>query len=412
MLQAKRPSRSATRQRGGAALLLVGFVTLAVGGLSVAMTLETRSARTDVDRSDAQVRALELAETGIARAQIEIAALTDHDGDGVGNTHGSYAGGVYTVVATRNGDDWTLVSTGRVAKGMRRIEQGVHRASTSAGTAGLLATGDITFSGGSTQTDSYDSRLGSYASQATNTDALGPYAKNGGGLGANGNISVSSATVRGDAIPGVGGTTTVGGVVTGSTKPRSEPLALPAPVYDDFLAASVVNNNGNWTSSGSVSYDPVKKTISVSGGSKVTFPGGTYFFTQFVVSGGSSVEFTGPTKIYDVGAFTTSGGSILNPTGLAKNVSVIVHPYAIPGYTYTKSISSSISGGSGSILTYYGPATNLAISGGSHVYGSFVGSNVTVSGGTFVHYDAALAGGGGTARVTQTYWKESKPPLF
>jgi len=35
-----------------------------------------------------------------------------------------------------------------------------------------------------------------------------------------------------------------------------------------------------------------------------------------------------------------------------------------------------------------------------------------VSGGTFVHYDAALAGGGGAVRVTQTDGKESKPPLF
>jgi len=326
MLQAKRPSRSATRQRGGAALILVGFVTLTVGGLSVAMTLETRGARTDVDRSDAQVRALELAETGLARAQMEIAAKQDHDGDGVGNAHGSYAGGTYAVTATQNGDEWTLVATGSVAKGVRRIEQGVHREPTFAGFFGFLATGDITVSGGNTQTDAYDSRLGSYASQATNTDALGPYAKGGGGLGANGDISVSGGTVRGDAIPGVGGTTTVGGVVTGSTKPRSEPLTLPTPAYDEFVAASLVNDNGNWTSSGSVSYDPVTKSFSLSGGAKATFPGGTYFFTKFVVSGGSSVEFTGPTKIYDIGAFTTSGGSILNPTGLAKNVSVIVHP--------------------------------------------------------------------------------------
>jgi hypothetical protein len=414
MLPAKLPSRSATRQRGGAALLLVGFVTLAVGGLSVAMTLETRGAKTDVDRSEAQVRALELAETGIARAQMEIAALQDHDGDGVGNAHGSFAGGTYSVTATQNGDDWTLVSTGRVPKGTRRIEQGVHRALTSGPSYGLLAMGDITVSGSNSQLDAYDSRLGSYASQATNTDAFGPYAMGGGGLGANGNITVSGGIVRGDAVPGVGGTTTVGGVVTGSTAPRSTPLALPDPPLTDFAAALATNDNGNWTvSGGTVAYSAAKGTFAASGGATVVFPGGTYFFSKFTVSGGSTVEFTGPTKIYVTNTFDTSGGSMTNDTGIASNLSIVAHNYDFPGLPSTKSLSSSLSGGTGSILTYYGPSTKLAISGGTSVYGAFAAHDITLSGGTFVHYDVALDGAGtGIARVTQTYWTESKPPLF
>ena len=416
MLQAKRPSRSATSQRGAAALALVGFVAFAVGGLAVAMTLQARGAAIDVDRSDAQVHALELAETGLARAQMEIAANRDSDGDGIGNAHGSFAGGTYAVTGTNNtGSEWTLVATGRVPKSLRRIEQRVRRSVTSASYFAVQVNGNIDISGGLTQTDAFDSRLGTYASQAVNTDAYGPYALGGGGVGANGNITASAGIVRGDAIPGVGGTTTGAGVVTGSTAPRTVPMSLPNPPYAEFLAASVTNNNGNWTvAGGNVSYDAGKKTFSVTGGGKVTFPGGTYFFTKFTITGGSTVEFTGPSKVYDIGTFSSSGGSMSNLTGLAKNLSVIVHPYSVPGYTAAKSISSSISGGSTSILTYYGPQTDLTISGGSDVFGALVAKNVTLAGGMALHYDIALAptlAAAGPAHMTQLYWIESKPPL-
>ena len=417
MRQAKVRSPSATRQRGGAALLLVVFVSIAVGGLSVSLAIESRGANTDVGRSDGQVRALELAEIGLARAHTEIAALVDHDDDGVGNAHGAFAGGSYSVTATNDGsDDWTLRSTGRCSGGQRVIEQGVRRTRSTASSYAILAKGNITVSGGVTSTDAYDSRLGSYASQATNVDATGHYGLGRGGVGANGNITVSAGRIRGDAIPGTAGTTSIsgGGVVTGTTARRTEPLDLPDPPYADFLAASATNSNGNWTTSGgSVSYDRVQKTFSASGTVHVTMPGGTYFFTKFSVSGGSTVEFTGPAKIYVVGAFSTSGGSITNMTGFAKNVSVIAHPYAIPGLPSTKSISSSVSGGTGTILTYYGPSTKLTISGGSDIFGAFVGQTVAMTGGTGVHYDVALtAFDADRWRVAQLYWNEPKPPLY
>lgn len=416
MLPAKRPSRSATRQKGAVALLLVGFVALAVGGLSVAMTLETRGAKTDVDRSDAQVRALELCETGIARAQMEICAMTDADGNGIGNVAGSYAGGTYSVTATQNGSDWQLVATGRVAKSTRKIEQGVHRTITFGRSYGLRATGDLTTTGSNTQTDSYDSRLGTYASQATNTDAKGPYAGTKGGIGTNGNVYITDGRIRGDAIPGVGGTTTIsgGGVVTGSTAAPSTPLSLPNPPLTDFTAALAVNDNGNWSNSGAtVTYNALGKTFSASGGGTVTFPGGTYIFSTFSLSGNTTVEFTGPTTIYVTNGFDTSGGVVNNTTGIASDLSVIAQQYALPGIPTIKKPTYSLSGGSGSFMTYYGPSTDLSISGGSSLYGSFVGKNVTLGGGTFVHYDQALDGGGtGIPHVSQTYWRESKPPLF
>src|SRR6185436_5293926 len=108
-------------------------------------------------------------------------------------------------------------------------EQAVRRIVTSQFNAAIAAAGAITLSGGLTQTDSFDSRLGTYASQATNVDATGPYAGTGGAIGSNAGISISGARVRGDAVPGTASTTSPSGgaVVTGSTAPRSTPLSLP-----------------------------------------------------------------------------------------------------------------------------------------------------------------------------------------
>jgi len=396
-------------------LLMVTVLSVSIGGLAVVMHQENRAATMDIGRSEGQIRALELAETGLARAATEVSSLVDSDGNGVGNVGGNYAGGTYAVTATQNGSDWTLVSTGRTEKATRRIEQRVRRNTTSAFGAAILAAGDITVSGGGSQTDSFDSRLGTYASQATNTDAWGPYASTGGGIGTNGNITVSGAQVRGDAVPGTTSTTTTsgGGAVSGSTVPRSTPIPFPPTPLADFTAALALNDNGSWTSvGGSVSYNAVKKEFAASGGAVVTFPPGTYFFSKFVVSGGSTVKFTGPTKIYDVARFDTSGGTLLNDTGAASNLVVYAHPYVFPGVTNASPIPVNISGGSGSALAVYGPTTKLAISGGSDVFGSFVADTVAISGGTFVHYDAALgAGGAGAAVLQQLYWKENTPPL-
>src|SRR6185369_12683807 len=143
----------------------VTVLAVSIGGLAVVMHQENRAATMDIGRSEGQIRALELAETGLARAATEVSSLVDSDGNGIGNVGGNYAGGSYAVTATQNGADWTLVSTGRIEKVLRRIEQRVRRNTTTAFGAAILAAGDISVSGGGTQTDSFDSRLGSYASQ-------------------------------------------------------------------------------------------------------------------------------------------------------------------------------------------------------------------------------------------------------
>jgi hypothetical protein len=229
---------------------MVAFGAIVVGGLSMALFEHAKATTRDVQGTEAQIRSLEIAEAGIGRAEMEIAAGVDPDGDGCGTVRGAFDGGSYAVTASQNGQDFTLVASGRIERAQRVIEQGCRRVPSSKLTAALFAAGNITLSG-QAQTDSYDSRLGSYASQAVNSDGAGTYALGEGSVGTNGSISLvgSPATVRGDAIPGPTGSvsTSGGSTVTGSQLARTQPVDLVPPTLAEFTAAWAVNDNGKWT---------------------------------------------------------------------------------------------------------------------------------------------------------------------
>src|SRR5262249_52591214 len=78
--------------------------------------------------------------------------------------------------------------------------------------------------------DSYNSLLGSYASQATNGSGSNTYALTNGDVGSNGDITMDqNAKVWGDAIPGPSHAATISGnaFVTGNTLPSPTQLDMP-----------------------------------------------------------------------------------------------------------------------------------------------------------------------------------------
>jgi len=49
-----------------------------------------------------------------------------------------------------------------------------------------------------------------------------------------------------------------------------------------------------------------------------------------------------------------------------------------------------LSGGAGYYGVVYAPLSDITISGGGNLYGAVIGSTITNSGGTLIHYDRAL----------------------
>ena len=281
---------------------------------------------------------------------------------------------------------------------------------------GLFSKDGLTFDG-SNNTDAYDSRLGTYASQATNMDAGGKYAQKGGNIGSNGSILLdgSSITIRGDAVPGPGETVEMSGspTVTGDTYPRIEPSDVPPPPLAEFEAALAVNDNGNWTKSkGQVTYNPAAYSLKVGANATLIIPGGTYFLTSLTLDGNSKIEIRGPTRLYSTGTLDMSGGVIANMTGQPKDFLVFNHPYALPEGHVPTEVGIKFTGGAQASLAIYAPEAPVTISGNGDVFGAVVGSDVKVAGNSYFHYDKGLGDmtGGRTTVFERLYWRDLAPP--
>ena len=237
----------------------------------------------------------------------------------------------------------------------------------------------VAISGGS-YTDSYNSANGVY-----NPASAG----NEGHVCSDGSITLSSSSyVDGNALPGDGESVSMSGssFVTGSTDPRSEPLNL-SPV--DFGDSATNNDNSGipFSDGGEEPYDSGNGEFKLSGGDHVELPPGTYYFSKFTLSGGSSITVTDATVIYCVGDFVASGSSIANTSQIPTNLQVFCTGGKV-----------DISGGSDFYGAVYAPTSKVVRSSGSNnVYGSLIGLELTLSGGGGAHADTALGSLDGTS---------------
>jgi hypothetical protein len=103
----------------------------------------------------------------------------------------------------------------------------------------------------------------------------------------------------------------------------------------------------------------------------------------------------------------------VNATNEPANLQMFQEAYELPaGYKPSKK-TATLSGGSSSAFTYYGPSTPITISGQGDICGAIVGKSITSSGGSKLHFDLSLldSGGGGVAHVRRIYWRDLALPL-
>jgi len=397
------------------------FVMMAVGS-SALVTSSGHMRRIVLNRRSAQ--ALEIAETGLARAMYELELNQDLDSvEGIGNVGGEFAGGRYDVNATPVGTKFFCFrALGRIGDVRREIEMIAVGPETIYGERAISAKGQMTI-GGVFSIDSYDSSLGTYASQATHSDAHGTYANENAKVSSNGNMDAGpSAVIRGDALLGPGGTLTVHAntYFTGSQYNLPQPITLPDPPLQDFVNAYNNNVNGSWTATnGSPVYDPVTKSLLVEGQTVLTLSPGTYFFSSLTLSGGATIVVTDKTKIYLVGNFSFAGGGIVNQTNRPENLEIVAHPYAVPqDYVPPEDPIGILTGGSQAAAAVYAPGFDLTLSGSGGFKGAVIGGDVNISGIDF-HFDESLLDAEGMIskpgrirKFERVAWREISLPVY
>jgi hypothetical protein len=98
--------------------------------------------------------------------------------------------------------------------------------------------------------DSFNSTLGTYASQAVHGSGSNMYALANGDVGSNGDVGLDqNAKVWGDGTPGPGHTTSVLGnaVLTGSTTAAPLPMEMPTIVVPTYASSGNLTVNSNTT---------------------------------------------------------------------------------------------------------------------------------------------------------------------
>lgn len=192
--------------------------------------------------------------------------------------------------------------------------------------------------------------------------------------------------------------------ITGTKTYNTEP---------NFYGQDPINNCGTWSSSaglhstGGLSYDQSTGVLTQSGGSGVlTLDPGHYCFNQLTLSGGSTLQINGQVVISVSGRNSKIdfGGGIVDNTTLV--------PANAQFYSNCSKDCVTLSGaGPRAYGIVHAPNSNVTFSTGGNFYGAILGNNVTVSGGSQLHYDESLSSSAATSgAATLVAWHEVRNP--
>ena len=402
-------------------VLTITVISLSIVGIGLASYLSLVSAQNrSVARSLVWNSAMPVAESGLEEGLTQVY----YNGTNTpGNNWTLVSGQLYHKTRTIGSDGSyydvsllltnppTITSTGYVRIPItggflsRIVQLKTQKGSSSIG--GLTARGKITFSGGAFL-DSFDSSDPNYS---TNGLYISSRRKDNGAAVSNssvaGAISLSGGGVYGTATTGPGGTVTwsgsakvgdltwwgggTAGIQTGHSANNANVdfPAVQAPFAGGgFTPASGTYSGTNYTyviGSGNY-YTSSKLTIPGGGAMAVTGDAVLYVDNDFVTSGSGFVYmYPGSSlKLYVSGAFTVSGGGVVNSTLNASKLSVLGLNTTSENWTY--------SGSAAFIGTVYAPNSNFTFSGGAGASGAFTANTVTISGSAGVHYDENLLG--------------------
>lgn len=242
-----RKSRKTHVEREGVALVFMALGLASVLALSASLLVLVRSHSKEQRGSFEDQGSRYVAQAGLAQAMYQLQRSTS----GVVGSPGhpaSFGTSSYVVEAENVGSDLIrLRSLGIEDRERTRLELVVRSVPSTIWRFGAFGR-EFLHLDSNARVDSYDSTLGSYASQAVNSSGSSQYALSEGDVGSNGSISLDqNANVWGDAAAGPGHVTAVLGnaAVSGSTTPRLDSIELPevpVPSYTSYGALTVTGS--------------------------------------------------------------------------------------------------------------------------------------------------------------------------
>ncbi len=386
------------REAGGA-LVMVAFATAVMATLSFSVLALSLAGAREQRTSKEQMSARYVCEAGLSEAIFE---LSKGNNGALGSQQAplDYDGATFWVEATDLGAQQTrLLATGEVDRAGERIEMTVREVNESLYVWGAFGDQNMAMASNA-RVDSYDATLGTYASQAVNSDGSSVFANKNGDVGSNNDVDLSAnIEVWGDALPGPSGATTTAGAnvkISGSTTPMA--TAVPFPPIEVPAIASAGN-------------------LTINGGPATVLPPGDHHFDNFLVKSTAQVVITGPARVvienfnlksnasfmvdatngpvelYVVHDFVLDSNAIMASTDLLpKNLELyllsdnVADPDVVVELDLVDLASNTKFYG-----TIYAPDTVIEIDSNFELFGALVARQVTLASNSRVHYDESLA---------------------
>jgi hypothetical protein len=261
--------------------------------------------------------------------------------------------------------------------------------------------------------DSYDSTLGTYASQVAHGSGSNAWARDNGNIGSNGNVSIKqNGKVFGDAVPGENSALTVIGnaTVSGATANATEPFDFPPVEVPTIASSGNKTFNSNTTlPSGSYHYAATVTDTNIT----LTVKGpATLVFDSFEMRSRSNLRVDstlGPVDIYVMNDFVMRSNTLLASNNLDPRAvrlkllsDNVVNPEIIVDLDDVLFESNAQLYG-----TLYAPDAAIKIDSNFEVFGSVIAEEVSLASNSRVHYDEALGRvlNPGAERYARVSWR-------
>jgi hypothetical protein len=403
------PGSNATQ--AGGALVMVAFATAVMATLSFSVLALSMAGAKEQRTSKEQMSARFVCEAGLSEAVFELAVSSaanvvvveqgqvEQPGD-VGSEQDpeTLGGGSFWVEATPLANMQTrLVATGEVDRAGERIELTVREVVNTKYVWGAFGDVDMAMSSNA-RVDSYDATLGTYASQAVNSDGSSTYAGTDGDVGSNKDVGLSqNAKVWGDAVPGPTGIANIGVnvVVTGTTLPNSESIPLPPIEVPAIATWGPVTYSGatNAIGPGDIAFDSIlvdsNSHVQVTGPARIVV--GDFRLNSnatFMIDASA-----GPVELYVLNDFLLNSNTTLASTDfLPKNLEVLLLSDNIIDPAVTVDLDTVDFNSNARLFgTVYAPDAFVDVNSNFELFGSLVAKKVRLRSNATVHFDESLA---------------------
>ena len=259
--------------------------------------------------------------------------------------------------------------------------------------------------------DSYDSSVGSYASQLQPGE---DFARENGDVGSNSDIHLQANTeIHGDARPGPGGIlddSAPNTYVSGSTDPSEELVELPPIEIPSIPSAGQLVGTSNVTlGPGLVHYD----SILMQGGTTLTIRGpATLVADSFEMKANTQLLFEttdGPIELYAPGDFVLRS----NSTVVTRSDSALDVTLLLAGNNTTKNPPDRLELGSNAdfVGAIYAPYATFSLNSNFTIFGSIMCGFLDLSSFGAIHFDEALLydGWGSSDEFEAALWRRLTP---